>query len=336
MFTVFLLAFLFILAVIFGAVKFTPDELSVSELERRAKRSKSYAVRLRRQNALAGLATLLQSMVWVFLVLFIVTAAVQYGWFVGFLVSMFAIAVLPALSRIGFITRMSTRLYMTQETRLLHLAERFPAVWRFFSLQSFGSIASPPKIASKEELIEVLSSAGAVLTKDERQLFESGLAFGDKKVGQIMTPRTVIQTVQVGDFLGPLVLDELHKKGHARLPVIAEDIDHVVGVINLQNLLSLDVRKSQTAEELMEKRVFYIHQDDSLQKALNEFIKRRHHLFIVVNTQRETVGLLTLEDVLEALIGRQIVDEDDVHGNMRDWALEKGADNNNAPTGTYL
>jgi len=61
---------------------------------------------------------------------------------------------------------------------------------------------------------------------------------------------------------------------------------------------------------------------------LAAFIDTRHHLFIVINELRETVGLLTLEDVIEKLIGRRIVDEDDNHEDLRSIAARNAAGNN--------
>ena len=80
----------------------------------------------------------------------------------------------------------------------------------------------------------------------------------------------------------------------------------------------------------MEKKVYYIREDDTLEHALSAFIRTRHHLFIVINKNRETVGLLTLEDVMESLIGRRIVDEDDIHADLRAVAEREGKHNNAA------
>lgn len=67
----------------------------------------------------------------------------------------------------------------------------------------------------------------------------------------------------------------------------------------------------------MDKRVHYIRQDHTLPQALAAFLSTHHHMFIVINEFRETVGILTLEDTLESLIGRRIIDEFDAHDDMR-------------------
>jgi CBS domain containing-hemolysin-like protein len=80
----------------------------------------------------------------------------------------------------------------------------------------------------------------------------------------------------------------------------------------------------------MQPRVFYIRENHSLEHALHGFLRTRHHLFIVVNEYRETVGLLSLEDVIEALLGRSIVDEFDEYDNLRKVA-EGNPKGNNQP-----
>ena len=60
------------------------------------------------------------------------------------------------------------------------------------------------------------------------------------KIDEIMTPRSMIESVPMNELLGPLVLDDLHKKGYSRFPVIDGDIDHVVGVLRIQDLLTID------------------------------------------------------------------------------------------------
>jgi magnesium and cobalt transporter len=183
---------------------------------------------------------------------------------------------------------------------------------------------------SREELQRLIDQSTGVLTDDEKTLIVHGLSFADQRVESIMTPKSMIKSIKKSEFLGPLVLSEIHELGHSRLPVIGTDIDHVVGVLHLNDLLSLDVKQSVTAEKAMESKVFYISHDDTLEHALAAFIESRHHLFIVINDFRETVGLLTLENVIEALIGRKIVDEDDNHEDPRSIA-EKIARSNNSP-----
>jgi CBS domain containing-hemolysin-like protein len=184
------------------------------------------------------------------------------------------------------------------------------------------------QLDSREELQHLVEQSGSLLSNDERKLIKHGLQFESRLVSEIMTPRGVIDSISKKELLGPLVLDDLHKTGHSRFPVIDEDIDHVVGMLHIHNLFTLDSKRSTTAEKAMEARVFYIHQDQTLQHALAAFIRTHHHLFIVVNEYRETVGILSLEDVIEALLGHKIVDEFDAHEDLRQVAMRNPRGNN--------
>lgn len=327
---------IFVAAAIFGAVRLDSDELTISELTRRSKRSEVYAKRLKRQQLLPSLVSIMHLGVGVFLIAFIVTASVWQGWLVGFAISAVAAILFPVVIRSSGAARLSGYLYNKTEPYLMTAAEKLSILWKFIGGHTPRQLSVTPQLSSREELLDIVKTSNNVLTQEEKRLVESAVSFSDKKVSDVMTPRAVIKSIKKDEFVGPLVLDELHSLGHGRLPVVDEDIDHVVGVLNLRSLLSLDVRKSATAGELMDKKAFFINKKDSLQKALSGFVKQRSHLFIVVNDNRETVGLITLEDVIEALIGRSIVDEDDVHEDMRAAAKEKSKGNNSGPNSTYL
>ena len=146
-----------------------------------------------------------------------------------------------------------------------------------------------------------------------------------------MTPRSVIEAVPLGETLGPLVLDELYKTGHSRFPVYDKDLDHIVGMLYLHDLLDLR-QGSQPAKEAMQTKVYFVREDRDLSHALHGFLKTKHHLFVVVNEYRETVGLLSLEDVIEALVGVKITDEFDAFDDLRAVA-EHNPGRNNEPEG---
>ena len=226
------------------------------------------------------------------------------------------------------LNRLSQKLYTHYEAPYLDIVEKLKPFFGVVRAVTIPRVEPYHRFDSREELQRLIDQSGDVLAADEKTLINSGLSFKDQKVESVMTPKSMIKSVKKSEFLGPLVLSEIHELGHSRLPVIAEDIDHVVGVLHLNDLLSLDVRQSVTAEKAMEPKVFYIRHDDSLQHALAAFIESRRHLFIVINELRETVGILTLEDVIESLIGRKIVDEDDNHEDLRAVALQNTGRNN--------
>jgi len=321
----------FIGLVLVAAMHPVRPHYSLSELKRRSKQSDAFVLELDRYELHAALITFLRAVRALLLVGIVCLLIGAFGWFIGILLSLIVAVLYPAAARIGGVRRSGQTLYVKWEPWLLDFADRFERVFHILREPATSVHEAPRKIDSREELSELVERSHDVIGENERLLLTSALAFPDKKVSEVMTPRSVIDFIKHSEFLGPLVLDELHALGHSRLPVIADDLDHVVGVLHLRDLLSLDVRRSTTAEKAMEKKVFYIREDDTLEHALAAFIKNRHHLFIVINKARETVGLVTLEDVLETLIGRAIVDEDDIHANLRAVAEREGHSNNHGP-----
>jgi len=325
----------FVCLVLAAAMHPVRPSYSLSELKRRSKKSDKYVLELDRYELHAALVTLL----WTIRSILLVSLAwALIGAFSGLgVVTSIIIAILyPSVARIGGVRRGGQDLYIKIEPRLLDFAERFERVLHAFREPATKVHEAPRKIESREDLADLIEMSKDVIGENERALISSALAFADKTVAEVMTPRSTIDFIKRSEFLGPLVLDELHALGHSRLPVIAEDLDHIVGVLHLRDLLSLDIKRSATAEKAMEAKVFYIREDDTLEHALAAFITNRHHLFIVINKNRETVGLVTLEDVIEQLIGRKIVDEDDIHADLRVVAEREGRLNNTPTNHTDL
>lgn len=304
---------------------------SLSEIRRRSKRSKKEMLDLRRYESYPALVALFQVLRTIFLVLLVCALVGRMGWEWGVVWALVAALIYPVVARIKSVRALSKTLYDAIEQPLLTFAERFGRAVMVLREPLVATHSSPRRIFSHEDLAELIQNSKEVIGPNERLLLTSALTFSNRSVSEIMTPRSVINFIKKTEFLGPLVLDELHALGNSRLPVISEDLDHIVGILHIRDLLSLNVRESTTAQEAMEKKVYYIREDDTLEHALAAFLRTRHHLFIVINEHRETVGLLTLEDVIEALIGRKIVDEDDIHEDMRAVAAKESKTNNVAP-----
>jgi CBS domain containing-hemolysin-like protein len=301
-------------------------EISVFELERRAAENDHTAhTVLRREKASVDLLSLKHFIVVVLLLIIVVWSLAVFGWVIGSIIALIVGLSYAPLARTKPITRLSSKLYSRIERKLIAFTERHLS---FFAVIRVANRKVVLHIGSKEELQYLVETSKNILSNEERKLIINGLSFTDRQIREIMTPKSVIDTVKKTEFLGPLMLDELHKTGHSRLPVIDTDIDHIVGILHLQGLLALDIKRSVSAEKAMEPQVFYIREDQTLQHALAAFLRTRHQLFIVINEYRETVGLISLEDVIEALLGRKIVDEFDAHDDLRAVALRNPHDNN--------
>lgn len=306
-----------------------PALMSRFELRRRAKKGDLNArTELERDESLHDISTIIALKSIVLLILLVVLLIAACGWFIGIVLSLVAGLTFTRLSHTQVVSSYCRKFYTKYEKALLQRIDRIAPFLKPFRTHFSTSIDRYRKFDSREELQFSIQQSQEVLSEDERTLIVAALGFKDQNISDVMTPRNVIKTIHKDEFLGPLVLSELHDSGHSRLPVVGEDIDHIIGMLHVRDLLSLDNKKSATAESVMEKKVYYIHQDDTLDHALAAFIKTRHHLFVVINDQRETVGLLSLEDVIENLIGKKIVDEDDNHDDLRAVAHRIGKTNN--------
>ena len=308
----------------------TPHRVGVGAFEqkRRLKAGDKFAIEAsRREDLLIDVISLQRALAALLLVVFVSLAVTTFGWLWGVLLAVLAALEYGALARSS--KKWSQPLYEKYESRLLDFVEKYQGVFRLLrSVTQEPAIES--RLESREELQHLAEHAGSLLSADEKKLFTHGLAFEKKQVRDVMTPRSVIDSTSKKELLGPLVLDDLHKTGHTRFPVIDGDIDHVIGMLHIRDLFTLDAKRSVTAEKAMEPRVFYVREDQSLQRALAAFLRTHHHLFIVVNEFRETVGVLSLEDVIETLLGQKIIDEFDAHEDLRAVA-EHNPRGNNTP-----
>jgi CBS domain containing-hemolysin-like protein len=319
----------FVLLVLVAGVIPKRSALTLFELERRSNSHNEMAqTALHREHLIGDVLSLQRITQALLLVLFVALSVATFGWFMGVLLSVVIALEYGAIARLSIVATRSQKLYEQYETDLLHFVERFGGVFRFVRIAVPKTIQSK-QLDSREELLHMVDQSGALLSSDEKKVISQSLEFNNRTVKEIMTPRGVIDSINVSELLGPLVLDDLHKTGHSRFPVIDGDVDHIVGMLYIQNLLTLgNDKKSMVVDKAMEARVFYVHEDQTLQHALAAFLRTHHHLFVVVNEFRETVGLLSLEDVIETLIGHKIVDEFDAHDDLRAVAMRNPRGNN--------
>lgn len=324
-----LFALLFMALVVLASVAPRRAVLSIFELERRKRAGNETAAdELRRESLVDDVMTLRHVGEAIALVLLVIAGIAAFGMIIGVITALIVATLYGRLAQMDAVHMPSMRLYEHYEQRLLKFIERHPTVCR--TLRAVALPKGDVSLSSREELEHLVAQSQGIVSSDEKKLILNGLHFTERTVSEIMTPRGVIEAVSNDELIGPITLDELHRTGHSRFPVIDGDIDHVVGILHIRELLTLGSKQSHTARQAMEEKVYYINQDQTLQHALAAFLKTRHHLFIVVNGYRETAGIVTLEDCIEALLGREIVDEFDLHDDLRAVA-ERNARHNNHP-----
>lgn len=317
-----------VLAVV-SAMRFTVQPVfSASERTRLVGQGNTQARVEQEQIAAAPLLESLRVIVRIILISSFITYCVfAYGTVNGIIIGTILVLGLPLVFRLPFICSLADKLAHLTRPGLTKVALALKPLLGW--LRERDVAAEAVTLHSQEELLELLKYSPGVLSPDEQQRLVASLKFSHTRVADIMTPRSMISAVPLGETLGPLVIDELYKTGYSRFPVFEGDLDHIVGVLYLHDLLDLR-RGSQPAKKAMQTKVYFVREDRDLSHALHGFLKTRHHLFVVVNEYRETVGLLSLEDVMEVLLGSKIVDEFDAFDDLRAVA-EHNPNHNNQP-----
>lgn len=174
-----------------------------------------------------------------------------------------------------------------------------------------GEAQAQPAIT--EEEIEALLEAGAkggALGETERRLMQSVLDLSDVQVRSIMIPRTAIVGVEAGQPL-EAVLPRLIQSGFSRLPVYQGDLDHIVGILHLRDVVGVDPSALQRDVASFARPALFVAEGMSVYRLLETFRRHRTQVAIVLDEYGGTAGLVTLEDVLEEIIG-ELSDEHDV------------------------
>lgn len=308
-----------ILLVVAMTMKLRDSHLSDYELQRRGEHEALRARALRPQ--LDSLRMIISTFLSVILVTILVSG---FGWLNGVLIATAALLVAPLGRRLSLLCKLGDTLLSKYQSEVLGVVEKIKPMLSW--LRDRDVALGEPRVYSKDELRSLVERSH-IYDKEEMLRFLASLKFSSQFVRDVMTPRSMIETADLHDGLGPLVLDSLHKTGHSRFPVIDKDIDHVVGMLYLRELIDLKSHHP-SVKNAMDPKVYYIHQDQSLDHALHGFLRTHHHLFIVVNEYRETVGVIGLEDVIEALLGHTIIDEFDQFDDLRAVAASNPRANN--------
>ncbi|MBN1360038.1 MAG: HlyC/CorC family transporter [Sedimentisphaerales bacterium] len=161
-----------------------------------------------------------------------------------------------------------------------------------------------------EEFLEDLEQhrMEGTFDEEEQEMIENVLELSERRADEIMTPRTDLVAIDIHADL-PTVLEAIKKAGHSRIPVYEENIDNIVGLIYAKDLLaeigkdSADFRLRQRMRE-----AYFVPETKPLRALLHEFQNQKLHIAVVLDEYGGTAGIVTLEDILEELVG-EIADE---------------------------
>ena len=200
----------------------------------------------------------------------------------------------------------------------------YPLVWLSTRLTKLFSKNRGNEI-TREEII-ALASLGhkdGTLFQQENDYLSNILRLREIRTEQILTPRTVVhmfeESISVTD-----ALNDLRTREFTRIPIYQSSPDNITGKIIKHDLYEAE-RSGNGAAPIRDyaKKIYRVSEKLPVQKLLDLFIKQRAHLFLVEDEFGQTAGIVTLEDVIETLLGREIVDESDTIEDMQELAKKK-------------
>jgi len=199
-----------------------------------------------------------------------------------------------------------------------------PVIWPIAKLLvAIGNALTPGKgfkegpFASAEDLRDLVDQAeeADVIEDEERQMIHSVFELGDTVAREVMVPRTEMVWIEKGKTLRQAISLSL-RSGYSRIPVIGEDSDDIVGVVYLKDISrrifeNSEAERTELVENLM-RAAYFVPDSKPADELLRDMQSARVHLAVVIDEYGGTAGLVTIEDILEEIVG-EIADEYDTH-----------------------
>lgn len=288
---------LFISLVFLMAIRPRRSHRSWFELKRRDDQKA-----MRRERLLGDIVAIIHFYVYLSIVMLAVTSLVLWQWW-GLAVTVFVVIIAMMVGSRKEFQRGMTKAYAQYEDKLLNFVEKFSFIGKILGSEQYH--ASDQHLESTDQLVHLVESAGHILSTQQQIIIKRSVTWHDTPVREIMTPRNSLRSIKRKELLGPLVLDDLHRSGFTRFPVIDGDLDSIIGVLNITDLLEIDGnRKSQLVEKIMIPQVLRIKGEESLPVAMKLLQKSHQHVIIVIDEEGRTQGMLTLTDITSSLLGQ--------------------------------
>ncbi len=188
-----------------------------------------------------------------------------------------------------------------------------PLVWVFNKLSNsiirlFGGEEKPISPFLTEEEMKTMIKMGeeeGTLEEEEKEMLHKVFEFGDKKVSEAMVPRTEIVAIPESAVIGD-VLDLVSKEGYSRYPVIKETVDNITGIMYVKDILRKMAEKKAVPDmpiaDLI-REAYYIPESKMVTELLDDMQKKKFQIAIIVDEHGGTAGLITLEDLMEEIVG---------------------------------
>lgn len=201
----------------------------------------------------------------------------------------------------------------------------YPLVWLSEFITKLVSADKQPLSVSREEVTAMVTvgTEEGVFESQEKDIIQNLFKLDNITVGEIMTPRTVVVAAQENTTLKEFYAEEEHRT-YSRIPIYSENPDFITGVVLKQTVLE-NLAEDKFDMELREIRrpILSYDEETSVGDVWEEMLKGKEHIAQVRNEYGCFLGVVTMEDIIETIIGQEIVDEKDTVADLQEYAREK-------------
>jgi CBS domain containing-hemolysin-like protein len=178
---------------------------------------------------------------------------------------------------------------------------------------------------TKEELLESMlqSEDEGVIDEKESDVIENILNLDNIKVSEVLTPRSVVFAIDESMTIKEVMQSQEAIFKFSRIPVYKGSIEEVTGLVLTKKIFKQSLLDDSVTLSSIKKKIFSINENIPVSKALDMFISKKDHMFLVIDNYDQTDGILTLEDCVETILGVEIMDESDTTEDMRELAKRK-------------
>jgi CBS domain containing-hemolysin-like protein len=185
---------------------------------------------------------------------------------------------------------------------LLHYVN--PVIGRTSDLAKKRYLDSHTRMFEMEDLMKLIEKQqlqhDSRFTPEELEIAKRALSFGGTKVSEIMTKSKDMRTVLSNETIGPILIDELHKSGQPVVFVSEKPKGQLIGAVELKDLT---IESKGVIADVMQDTIYFVHQKDTLAVVLHALNLTNRSLLVVINDEKDYVGVVTLKNLLEQLLG---------------------------------
>lgn len=178
-----------------------------------------------------------------------------------------------------------------------------------------------PTIFQRAEFVELIREheehADSDIDQDEEQIILGALSFSKKTAKEVMTPKRKLFFLDINKPITPELLKKIKEEGFTRIPVFEDYEDHIVGILYAKDLIGSNGEENQIVKDFIRTDKLFTTQVNTYLDVLLNRMSKKTHMAMVYDENKTLRGVITLEDILEEILDRDIVDETDTHEDLQ-------------------